>query len=167
MPAFWNQESGDAKEKARWDRKKRDGGMNANGHEEYPKMLYMARTHEFSAGKYVVAVQHDILTIDKTRVLFDAEQFTRTCQLLVNSEAEEAAARGDGWRGSAAEALKRVEERELEMQTAAAERAYSDRNMSLNAKAEADAADRAHDGHMPEVKVKRAYRRKSVPAPAA
>lgn len=63
-------------------------------------------------------------------------------------EAQERNYRSRGYYNGLAQAAEALAESEQVAAQAAAERAYQDRNMSEKAKAEAAAADDAHDGHL-------------------
>ena len=154
MAIYWSEESYFRKEMSKWDRPKRDGGMNRDGHEEYPKMLYKAQFNPLS-GRNEIALVRDVLSPDKTVVVLDAEQFNATCHLVVNDESEEKRAKEDGWRLSQKEAMDYVEGREQEKAVAAAVRAYEDKNMSEKAQAEAKAFEESTAEHVAEIPAKR------------
>jgi hypothetical protein len=154
MPVEWSDESSYKKEMKRWDRKKREGGMNADGFEPFPRMLYKAQRHPLS-NKYEVAVDRDVISADKTLVIFDHEQFNTSCQLIVNDQREYDQAKAEGWRDSQKEAMAYREGLEQDMARAAAERNWEDRNMSEAAKAESAAYESTtaeHVGEIPEAR---------------
>lgn len=151
MPVEWSSESFKVKEETKWNRPKRDGGMNADGFERFPQMLYKAQQNPLS-GKYEVCLRQDVISADKTVVILNAEQFNTSCQLIVGNEREYDRARSDGWRDSQAEAMAYHESLEQDIARAAAERAYADRNMGEKAKAEAAAAESKTAKHLPEIK---------------
>jgi hypothetical protein len=153
VPIEWSAESHHAKELSKWNRPKRDGGMNANGYEPFPKMLYKAQQNPIS-GKYEVAMHRDVISLDKTVVLLSAEQFNSSCQLTVQDGQEYERARAEGWRDSQAEAMEYHERLLDEVAQAAAYRASEDSKMGEKARAEAKAAEEATDQHVAEVKQK-------------
>lgn len=150
MPIEWSKESFHEKELTKWDRPKRQGGMNRDGFERFPQMLYKAQLQPLS-GKYEVAMQRDVISADKTVVILDAEQFNASCQLIVNSDREYERARADGWRDSQAEAMQFHEKLQDDVAQAAAFRASEDGRMTAKAQAEAKAAEEATDKHVAEV----------------
>ncbi|HYC54522.1 MAG TPA: hypothetical protein VEL28_06270 [Candidatus Binatia bacterium] len=111
----------------------------------YPRMVYMARFHE--RGK-------QWRTGDPTPHEVDGgygEQFTKSCQRIVQDEAEFQAALRDGWRENTREALAFRQQLEDEVSKAAAERHAADQRLSAKAQAEAKAADEATDAHVPDI----------------
>lgn len=167
MAIEWSEESQFKKEMRKWNTPKRDGGMNCNGFEKYPQMLYKAQKNPLS-GKMEVAIAADVVSLDGTIVILSAEQFNASCQLLVNSDGELDKAKDGGWRESQAEAMAFLEALDLAVATAAAERNYSDRNLSEKAKAEATEIESKLPGHVAEIpRTKRRYTRKVKPQPAA
>jgi hypothetical protein len=147
---LWSEDSFHVKERKKWDTPKSIGGMKCNGYEPYPKMLYKAQQNPLS-GKFEVGATRDVLSTDRTVVIFNAEQFSTSCQLIVNDEREEARAKAEGWRNSPKAALDYHEGKETESLVAAAVRAHEDRNMSDAAKAEAAAVEAATDGQVAEI----------------
>ena len=103
---------------------------------EFPKMLYQANDR----GDGVISVGEP-----------DDENFSRRCQRIVRSEAEEHIALEQGWRATQAAALEAREARDKAIADVAAHRHYEDRNMSEKARVEAAAADDASAEHVPEV----------------
>jgi len=150
MAIQWADESVYMQEMTKWNRPKRDGGMNCNGHEEYPRMLYKAQRNPIS-GKMEVAMARDVISADKTVVILSAEQFNSTCQLTVNDQSEYDRAISDGWRKSQAEAMLHEEELHNEIALAAAYRAAEDAKMSAAARAEVKAAEEATPEHLAEM----------------
>lgn len=147
---IWESETFHAKELAKWNTPKRQGGYGANGFEEFPKMLYMARKHPIT-GKFVVAIDTDELSLDRTRILLDAQAFTKTCQFEVKGPEEESKAIRNGWRRSMAEAMAEHEDVVLTAATAAAHQNYLDRNMSEGAKAEKDRFEASTPEHVSDI----------------
>jgi len=154
MPIQWSEDSYYLKELKRWDAPKRDGGHNANGYEPFPRMLYRTQPNPLS-GKHEVAIDRDVISLDKTVVILSAEQFNNSCQLVVNNEDELDKAKRGGWRESQKEALAYHEEEISRLAGEAAHRNYDDRNMSEKAQREIKAAEEATPGHVAEVKEKR------------
>lgn len=112
----------------------------------YPKMLYMAQVRP--DGRASVSEVDDAVFGGR---LDSAAEFTRRCQRIVRSEAEEAEALERGWRVTQKEALERHEAKERALADAAAHRHYEDRNMGELARAEAEAADASTVEHLPEI----------------
>jgi len=147
---IWQQESMHAKILKQFNTPKSQGGFNRDGFEEYPKLLYMAQKHPLS-NKFYVALAEDELSLDRTRVLVDAQQFNRSCQMTVDSpEMEERAIKG-GWRKSQGEAMQYREDESLIQATLSAHKNYEDRNMSERAKEESEAYERVTPGHVAEI----------------
>lgn len=133
------------------------GGTHAEGFQEFPKMLYRASKHPISK-RYYVALDEDELSLDRTRVLVDAQAFNRQCQLTVEDAEKEARAKKDGWCTSQAEALQWREDQDKRDAHAAAHRNYEDRNLSEKALAESKAVEEAspvHLGEIPQTPVRR------------
>lgn len=157
MGIEWSSESVHAKELSKWNRPKRDGGMNCNGFEQYPRMLYKAQQNPLS-NRFEVLLPRDVISLDKTTVLLSAEAFNASCQMTVSDQREFEAAKADGWRESPKEAMAYYESLQQDIAVAAAERAYQDRNMSEKAKAEVakvEAASPVHVAEIPEQPKKR------------
>ncbi len=124
----------------------------------YPRMLYMAR--QTQNGKWTLCLdrpeRYDYPTENQWDMAMQKYRaFAESCLRLVANEREHEAARADGWRDSAAEALAYREEQQKAIGQAAAERAYEDRNMGDLAKAEAEAAEKEHFGHLAEIPEKK------------
>lgn len=154
MPAIWAEESFYAKEMKRWDAPKREGGMNRNGYEPFPRMLYKPQPHPMS-GKYEVAIAEDIISLDKTRVILDSQAFNASCQMIVGNEEEFDRAKRNGWRETQTEAMEHHEGELSRLATEAAHRNHDDRNMSEPAKAEAQLVEDSTASHVAEIKEKR------------
>jgi hypothetical protein len=150
MGVQWPEESHYAKEMKRWDAPKREGGMNRNGFEPYPKMLYRTQPHPQS-GRHEISMDKDIISLDKTVVLVDAQAFNNSCQLIVHRAEEEENAKRDGWRESQAEAVQFHLDELDRMAREAAHRNHDDRNLSEKAKAEARAIEEKIPGHVAEI----------------
>ena len=127
-----NPESEYAKELARWNTPKRDGGFGPDGFEPYPRMVY--RTVEIH-GKAVVGDPTDE-TVDKR------------CQLIVRSEGEFDRAVADGWRATPTEALAHAEAVQIAISTAAAEAAFAAQGMTKRAQAERAALEATTHKHV-------------------
>jgi hypothetical protein len=152
MPAEWSDESYFKKEMKRWDAPKREGGMNRDGFERFPMMVYKPQPNPLS-GKYEVAISQDVISLDKTVVLLDAEAFNTSCQMVVGNEEELDRAKRGGWRES--EAMKYHEDELTRLATEAAHRNHDDRNMSEAAKAEAKKVEDSTPSQVAEIKEKR------------
>lgn len=152
IPDFniWQQESNHAKVLRQFNTPKSQGGYRCDGHEEYPRMLYMARPHPISK-RYYVALDADEMSLDRTRVLVDAGQFNRSCQLLVESPEKEERAIREGWRKSQAEAMEYRDQFVERQAISAAERNFDDRHLSKKAAAEAKAIEEKIHGHVAEI----------------
>lgn len=131
------------KELARWDAPKREGGERPNGHEEYPKMLYMA--HRYSNGKVMCGHPRAAMGDDP-----EANAFTAKCQFTVQSGDDHARMRRAGWCDSPEDALDAFEAQEQDVAKAAAEEQFRVRRMSGKAQDEFDKAQDATDFHDPD-----------------
>lgn len=147
---IWSAESMHAKILKQFNTPKSQGGFRCDGFEPYPKMLYKANRHP-QGGKYYVSLAEDELSLDRTRVLVDAQAFNRQCQLTVEDAEKEARAKKDGWCTSQAEALQWREDQDKRDAHAAAHRNYEDRNLSEKALAESKAREEASPVHMGEI----------------
>jgi hypothetical protein len=167
---LWSEESGMMKTIRKWNRPKRefilkpDGtreyGMNANGFEPFPKMLYKAQIQPIS-NKYEVCLARDVISADKTVVILSAEQFNTSCQMNVNDEDELSRAKADGWRDTPKEALEYADGTEQQKAVAAAVRNFEDRNMSEKAQAEIRKIEQTTGSeHVPEIPEQRRRGRK-------
>lgn len=124
------------KELAKWNKPKREGGMNCNGFEPYPRMLYQA--HPTDNGKILVADPFN-------------EDFTRRCQVIVHSAEEEARYTKQGWYLTQGDALDGYEREQIAIAEATARRHFSDQRMTDKAKDEAASVDAATDKHVPDI----------------
>jgi hypothetical protein len=136
------------KEMDRWDRPKRMGGMNADGYEPFPKMVYKA--HQMENGKPAVFDMAAIYGTDLNQVT-RAEAFNKRCELTVNSQTELDRAVGEGWRSSPKEALEYYESLQQDIAKAAAEAAYAVQRMTDKAQREYKAADEASEHPVTDV----------------
>ena len=147
MSIQWPEESNYIKEIKRWDAPKREGGMNRNGYEEYPKMLFMAQPNPLS-GKYEVFVVKDVLSLDKTTVLLDSQAFNASCEVTVYGKEEEERYVREGWSTSRPGAMEAHEKKLDDLAVAAAQKNIDDRRMSDAAKAEAEAFEKSTPSHV-------------------
>lgn len=147
MPIIITDESQMGIELKKWNTPKSQGGMRPDFPEYFPRMLYMAQRRP--DGVFSTAEVDDKLFGGQPGA---AESWTAKCQKTVKDETELARALDQGWRESQAEAMIRHEEKEKSISTAAAHRAYEDRNMSEPAKAEIAAAEAESADHLPEIK---------------
>lgn len=143
-----------AKELARWNTPKRFGGEGPNGFEEFPKMLYKAQVR--ANGQAVCLAPavspygwRDAAEYD--RACLEAEQFTRTCQLIVQNGDEQDRARSQGWANSPTDAMKVYQASLDALSTAAAEERHRVARMGEVAQREFDAADAATHAHIADV----------------
>jgi hypothetical protein len=134
MPLVRTGETAWEKEEQRWNDPKRLGGMNADGYEPYPRMLYKATLLN---GRAVVSDP-------------DNEAFAARCQKIVFSEEEERLAQGQGWCAGPREALEAFEAEQRKVADAAAEANWQAKRMSPKAQAERAAREAATDQHLPE-----------------
>jgi len=141
MPVVHNPESEYAKELAKWDTPRSLGGMKPDGYEPYPRMLYRAITR--ADGRVVLDDPAD-------------EGVARSCQRIVRSAGDEAAARGQGWCLGPQAALEAAEQQAQAVARAAAEVAAAAQRMTPHARAELADADAATIGHVVDVPTKKA-----------
>ncbi|MBM4072339.1 MAG: hypothetical protein FJ271_25935 [Planctomycetes bacterium] len=130
-----------AKELKRWDTPKRLGGMNADGKDEFPKMVYKA--DRWTNGKTMcghpgVATGEPIATA-----------FTAACQRTVFDGDEYASARRAAWYDSPELAIKAFEAAQRGVADAVAEEQYRVNRMSESAQAEFRDAQ-AGEEHVPD-----------------
>lgn len=182
----WNREPGIvivpgsnyAKERARFEQFPSAFGAPGNPYvyREYPRMLYRAEMYQgrIACGASVADAGEFTNPNEYNRQEEAARRFTERCQRVVKDDRELQAAMEDGWRKTQKEAVEYLEARMQAKSQAAAERHYSDRNMSDAAKAAAKAAELKHfDEHgeqleaVPETPVKRRPGRPRKNAPAA
>lgn len=181
MGIEWGKESYHSKEMAKWDlpRSNPNHPLGRLDNTMFPMMLYRAQ-HNPVTKRQECMIKEDEVSLDQTRVILSAEQFNSSCQLVVNDERELERARSDGWRKSPKEAMERWDNIQHEIAVAAAERNYTDRNISDAAKAEVAAVEQKSVKHIAEIpesyvppkavevaapKAKRPYKRKVKPAP--
>ena len=136
-------DSDEGKEYMRWEKPYR--------FEPFPKMLYMARKRP--DGVVSVSESNDRLfsVPGQMERAGAAEAFNASCQKTVKSEDELRVALEQGWRPTPQEALERFDAKERAIGDAAANRAWSERNMSEAAKAEAAAVDASTEDHVPTI----------------
>lgn len=142
MGVVISQDSELGKELARWDAPKREGGMNANGYEPYPAMVF--RAHRWSNGK--VMCGHPGAATGEP----EAMAFTRQCQDIVHDAEEHAKMRRAGWHDSPQAALDAFEQQERATADAAAEEQFRVQRMSEKAQAEFSDAQDASSFHTPD-----------------
>lgn len=153
-------DSEEGKEYMKWEKPYR--------YEPFPRMLYMARKRP--DGVVSVSESNDRLfsIVGQMERPGAAEAFNTSCQKVVQDERELAMALEQGWRPSPQEALERFEAKEQAIGEAAANRVWTERNMSEKAKAEAAAVDASTEEHIaviPEApRQKRKYTRRAAPA---
>ncbi len=160
MSIIHNPDSEFSRELANWNTQKRHGGFNANGYEEFPKMVYQARARE--NGK--------VMCGDPLAATGDAlgEAFSRSCQMIVSDQDEMDKSFKQGWYGTPELALIGYEDNQKSMADIAAMRHFSDQRMGETAKAEAKAVDDATHLHVPSIPApqkKRGRPRKRVVVP--
>lgn len=139
------------KELAKWEKSYR--------YEEFPRLLY--RASRKANGQYAAyePPPHPFGFANDAefqRACEMADAFNRGCQLKVYDDDQLRKAMNEGWRKSIPDAEDAHREREEALSTAAAERAYRDRNMSEQAQAEVAVAEReAGLEHVLDVPVRR------------
>ena len=121
----------------------------------YPRMLYKAI--QARSGKYgcMAAPVTPFGWRDQQeyeRAVAEADAFTKACQRIVTSEAEQRTAALEGWRESATEAMAFQEGLERDISTAAAEAAHRAQGMTDKAQREFNAAGDATEYHVVDVK---------------
>lgn len=130
------------------------GPGNPYVYRPYPKMLYRAEHYQGKACCMAAEPDSYLFKDDREygRALIEAQRFTERCQRIVKSEEERSRAMESGWRESPEEAVDYLLGRDRARSTATAERNYEDRNMSPQAKAEADLVIAESGGeHQPEI----------------
>lgn len=159
MPVLHNPESSYSLELEKWNRPKREGGMNADGFEAFPAMLYKA--HQKTTGQ--VAVLDNPLAYRTDAEQIEATAFATRCQKIVKDQYEKDRATAQGWYETPEAAMAGYEREQIAMAQAAAERHATDQRMSAQAKAEATAADEATHEHVGDVPApKKAPRTKRI-----
>lgn len=142
------------KELKRWER---PADYRPENH-PYPKMLYKAYKGTDGVIRCMDTEPVSFRFADMgvyQREIDRIKNFNESCQKVVQSQDEHKAAHANGWRETAKEAEAAQMAWEHDMQTAAAERAYQDRNMSEKAQAEIAAAEVATLEPLAEVPEKR------------
>lgn len=150
------------KELRKWDLPKARGGMNADGYEEYPRMLYKAQdsgngkieVHRMPPPRYAYPVGREGDEV-WTQACVMADEFTRRCQTTVHSDTEKANMLSRGWYLTQDAALAGYEAAQQAIGNASAERLAADRRMSEKARREAAAADAATSAHVTDIVPKR------------
>ena len=155
MAIVHNPDTDFSRELERWNTPIRQNGFNANGFEEYPRMLFKAFQRD--NGK--------VMCGDPSAAVGDAmgEAFSRSCQLIVKNHDEYDRAIEQGW---AEGPDKAVEKFELEMRSVAevtAKRHFADQSLGDLAKAEAKQADDATHEQVPAVPVTPVRRKRGRP----
>ena len=143
MAIIYNPDSEISRELTKWDTQKRHGGFNANGYEEFPKMVYQAKARE--NGK--------VMCGDPLAATGDAigEAFSRSCQMIVSDQDEMDRASKEGWYDTPDLALVGYEDTQKSMADVAAMRHFADQGMRPAAQSEAKLADDATHEHLPEI----------------
>ena len=127
MPIVINPSSEYAKELRKWEQHHTrfaldEAGDSGPGHpyvfRPFPRMLYKA--HKRANGQYscVEGTPSPYLYPDPQsyeRACFEVDQFNKSCQRIVQSEADEQREQAQGWRNSPVEALNYAEALEQEM----------------------------------------------------
>ncbi len=116
----------------------------------FPQMLYMAQKRP--DGVMSIGETSDAIFGGQPGA---AEAFTNRCQCVVESEQEMNLRLEQGWRKTPQEAYARMQAKDDARSTAAAHRAYEDRNMSDAAKAEVAQAEAESEEQLAEVPEKR------------
>ena len=131
-----------------------NGPGNRYVYRPYPKMLYKA--HKYNGTPACMAAPPDPYEkwrdhTELIRAQEAAQRFNESCQMIVRSKEEHERYEREGWRESPQEALDYIHALDKAVSTAAAHRAYEDRNVSERAKAELKAAhDEVGGMHVPE-----------------
>lgn len=146
-------------------------GMNCIGYEEYPKMLYQARTlpnGQTSVGEVAPHPMYCATPQEFEQKSLFVEGFNRSCQKIVRDEAEERLAKGQGWCNKMGEALERHEKDQQYIAQIAAEEAFKRKRMSAKAQAEFAAAEDQTEHHVVDIKpAKKRGRKPKAVAPVA
>ena len=155
----WNREAGIViipgsnlqKENEKWEQFPGKWGSNPGNpyrYQPFPKMLY--RADKFQGVVVCMAAPPDPMEYanpgEYTRKEEQARRFNESCQKVVKNEAEMATAMESGWRETPAEAVEYVKAKDAAYMERAANRAYTDRNLSEKAQAEVAKAIEAADG---------------------
>lgn len=142
------------KELLKWERKPDYRPEN----NPYPRMLYKAYKGSDGVIRCMDSEPTSFRFADLgvyQREIDRIKAFNESCQKTVQTQEQHKAAFADGWRDTAKEAEAAQMAWEHDMQKAAAERAYQDRNMSEKAQAEIAAAEVSTLDPLVEVPVKR------------
>ena len=136
----------------------------------YPRMLYKAVT---KANGQVICLEpapNPALyptQADYERAVWLNDQLNKSCTRIVESEREHDAARSDGWRDSATDALAAHEALQQEIAQAAAETNFAVQRMSPKAQAEHRAAVEETDEQVTDLKPAKTRGRKRKPIPVS
>jgi hypothetical protein len=144
MAIIYNPDSEISRELTKWDTQKRHGGFNANGYEEFPKMVYQAKARE--NGK--------VMCGDPLAATGDAigEAFSRSCQMIVSDQDEMDRASKEGWYDTPDLALAGYEDTQKSMADVAAMRHFADQRMSACGTGQKlRLADDATHEHLPSI----------------
>lgn len=119
----------------------------------FPKMVYRAAKWMGKIACHaVVGPGWEFKSAEERRIKeASAEDFTKSCQRIVENEEQLQKAYEEGYRGDPLEAENFLQAREKAISTGAAERHYSDERMSEKAQREAAAADAETAEHLPAI----------------
>lgn len=156
-----------------WQHERKPGWSPANN--PYPRMLYRAYEGEDGVIRCMDAEPKPYLYPNQEMYRMACErvaQFNLSCQKTVGiipeqGPAEEAAAFEEGWRRTPKEAWDRAKQLHDMVATAAAERAYQDRNLSEKARAEIAAAEAETPHQLGEIAEKPLVKKGRPPKEAA
>ena len=130
----------------------------------YPKMLYKAQKNPMGTVLCMMDAPHPY-AFDKPeqfeRAMLLFEVFNKSCQKIVDDDAAEAGAKGQGWCDSIQAAIEHFERQEQAVGNAAAEVLHAAQGMSAKAKRELATVERQTSEHVVDVKGKRKYTKKS------
>ena len=144
MAVIISPESELGKELQRWETPKRQGGMNANGYEPFPKMVYKAIERQ---GRAIVNDPTD-------------ESVGAQCQHTAMNEAEYERLKRQGWSDHPLEALEAWEAERQRWANEAANANYHAQRMTQNAQREYQAAQDATAEHVVDVQPRKKPGRK-------
>ena len=156
MGIVHNPDSDFARELEKWNQPTTNGGFGAARFEEYPLMVYKAFQRE--NGK--------VMCGDPRASVGDAdgEAFSRSCQLVVQSNDERDRALSDGWSASPDQALEKFERDLQSIAEVTAQRHFADQGLSDRAKTEAQQADDATHAQVPAVPITPVKRKRVRPS---
>lgn len=150
MPMVISPESDIAKEYAKWETPRSQGGMRPDTFEPYPRMLYQAQMRR---GKVVCMDAPMAYPTDAEQL--EVESFNRRCTRIVRSESEYQQAKGVGWFDTAQQAIDAKEKEQQDIANLAAERAFHDQRMSAQAREEVKAVEQQTHEHVVDVVAKK------------